>query len=387
MREWRERFGLTILNSLGSSELHYWLSTTEDTPADKLGSSGRSVPGYENVVVDENMNPVPPGTPGELIVRGPLGQLYWRRPDAQRNGVCPPDSRYAGWSRPGLVFVQDADGYFWYRSRTDDMIVTSGYKVPGGEVEEALNRHPDVVESVAIGVPDDERGNVIKAFVVLRSGVSPSTDAAQHLQDFVKQQLEPYKYPRLIEFTAADALPRTSTGKVQRNALRDLEAVRAERERAGADAQFAAAVGRSAEEGLGSGLYCAESVAVALARAQGIETEIVARMATAFCSGMSRTCGTCGALTGAVMGLSLALGRSNPRESVQRSHAATQRLVRDFESEFGARSCDALLGCDLGTPQGQAMFRDKRLHERCARYTTRAAEMAASLIASAKAAR
>jgi len=130
-REWRARFGQTILNSLGSGELHYWLTTTEDLTEDKFGCSGLSEPGYQNLVVDENLNPVPRGS-GELIVRGPLGQLYWRRPDAQRKGVCPPDSRYAGWSRPGLHFVQDADGYFWYKSRTDDMIVTSGYRVPGG---------------------------------------------------------------------------------------------------------------------------------------------------------------------------------------------------------------------------------------------------------------
>lgn len=384
IRDWRERFGLKILNSLGSGELNYWLSTTEDTPEDKIGSNGISVPGYENLVVDENLNPVPPGTPGELIVRGPVGQLYWRRPDAQQKGVCPPDSPYAGWSRPGLFFVEDADGYFWYKSRTDDMIVTSGYKVPGGEVEAALNSHPAVLESVVIGVPDKDRGNLIKAFVVLKPGVAPSTQLIQYLQDFVKQELEPYKYPRLIEFTSADALPRTSTGKIQRKALRDLEVARNIREEPAADPHFASAVRRSAEKAFASGLYCAESVALALAQAQGVEPEPVAKMATAFCSGMSRTCGTCGALTGAIMGLSLALGRSKAGEPVHTSYAATQRLVRDFEAEFGARNCDELLGCDLGTPEGQAMFHEKRLHERCARYTSRAAELAASLISSAQ---
>ena len=226
MLEWRERFGQTILNSLGSGDLSYWLSTFEGMPEEKIGSNGMSVPGFENVVVDEQFNPVPPGTPGELIVRGPVGQMYWRRPDAQKIGVCPPDSRYAGWSRPGLHFVQDEDGYFWYKSRIDDMIVTSGYKVPGGEVEAALNNHPDVFESAVIGVPDKERGNVIKAFVVLKDGVSPGPQLAQQLQEFVKRELEPYKYPRLIEFSSADALPRTATGKIQRNALRDLESAR-----------------------------------------------------------------------------------------------------------------------------------------------------------------
>lgn len=226
MLEWRERFGQTILNSLGSGDLNYWLSTFEGMPEQKIGSNGISVPGFENVVVDEQLNPVPLGTPGELIVRGPVGQMYWRRPDAQKKGVCPPDSRYAGWSRPGLYFMEDEDGYFWYKSRLDDMIVTSGYKVPGGEVEAALNNHPDVFESAVIGVPDKERGNIIKAYVVLKEGVSPSPQLVGQLQDFVKQEIEPYKYPRLIEFSTASALPRTATGKIQRNALRDLEIAR-----------------------------------------------------------------------------------------------------------------------------------------------------------------
>jgi len=226
MLDWRERFGQTILNSLGSGDLNYWLSTFEGMPEEKIGSNGISVPGFENVVVDEQFNPVPPGTPGELIVRGPVGQMYWRRPDAQMNGVCPPDSRYAGWSRPGLYFVQDEDGYFWYKSRLDDMIVTSGYKVPGGEVESALNNHPDVFESAVIGVPDIERGNIIKAFVVLKEGISPGPQLIGQLQDFVKQAIEPYKYPRLIEFSTASELPRTATGKIQRTALREMEATR-----------------------------------------------------------------------------------------------------------------------------------------------------------------
>lgn len=223
IREWEQRFGHVILDALGSGELHYWLTTFPGMPDDKVGSNGLAVPGYECLVVDENLNPVAPGTPGELILRGPLGQMYWRRPDSQRSGVCPPESRFSGWSRPGLYCVQDADGYFWLKSRLDDMIVTSGYKVPGGEVEVVLNRHPDVFESAVIGVPDKERGNVIKAFVVLRKGVLPSSQLVHRLQDFVKAELEPYKYPRLIQFVDASELPRTVTGKIQRKALRDLE--------------------------------------------------------------------------------------------------------------------------------------------------------------------
>lgn len=224
--EWRKRFGQTIIDAIGSSELHYWLSTFEGMPDRKIGSSGLSVPGYENVVVDERLDPVAPGMVGELLVRGPVGQLYWRRPDAQKKGVCPPESRFAGWSRPGLYCVQDEEGYFWFKGRIDDMIVTAGYKVPGGEVETALNNHPAVLESAVIGAPDKERGNIVKAFVVLKEGIEPSADLATQLQEFVKQELEPYKYPRAIEFAKADALPRTVTGKIQRNSLREMELAR-----------------------------------------------------------------------------------------------------------------------------------------------------------------
>jgi C_GCAxxG_C_C family probable redox protein len=145
--------------------------------------------------------------------------------------------------------------------------------------------------------------------------------------------------------------------------------------------QSVAQVRRSAQESFAAGLYCAESVVLSLARAQGIESDLLPRVATAFCGGMSRTCGTCGALTGAVMGIGLALGRSRPGESVQPAYEATQRLVAEFEQEFGARDCHVLLGCDLGTPEGQAMFREDGLAELCVAYTGRAAEIAARILA------
>jgi len=146
------------------------------------------------------------------------------------------------------------------------------------------------------------------------------------------------------------------------------------------ESQFASNVRKSAEESFASGLYCAESVVLALAKAQGIESDLLPRIATAFCSGMARSCGTCGALTGAMMGVSLALGRSEAKASVQPSYDATQRLIREFEQEFGARDCHVLLGCDLNTPQGQAMFRDQRLGQRCVQYTGKAAEIAARIV-------
>jgi C_GCAxxG_C_C family probable redox protein len=133
------------------------------------------------------------------------------------------------------------------------------------------------------------------------------------------------------------------------------------------DRQMAAGVRESAEEYFAGGLYCAESVVLALASAQGIESDLLPRIATGFCSGMARTCGTCGALSGAIMGVSLALGRSDPADSVRRSYAATRRLVGEFEQAFGARDCHVLLGCDLNTPEGQATFRENGLGECCAR--------------------
>jgi C_GCAxxG_C_C family probable redox protein len=140
-------------------------------------------------------------------------------------------------------------------------------------------------------------------------------------------------------------------------------------------------VRRSAEESFSAGLFCAESVVLAIAKAQGVESELLPRVATAFCSGMARTCGTCGALTGAIMGVSLALGRSTAAESVQPSYLATQALIKRFEETFGSRDCRPLLdGCDLNTAEGQATFKERKLGARCLQYTGKAAEIAAQVI-------
>ncbi len=141
-----------------------------------------------------------------------------------------------------------------------------------------------------------------------------------------------------------------------------------------------AAIRQSAEDAFASGLYCAESVVLALAKAQGVESDLLPRVTTAFCSGMARSCGTCGALTGAMMGISLALGRSKPDESVQPVYNATQRLIAEFEQAFGARDCHVLLGCDLATAEGQATFRESKLGLRCAEYTGKATEIAAGIL-------
>jgi len=137
----------------------------------------------------------------------------------------------------------------------------------------------------------------------------------------------------------------------------------------------------SAEQSFAAGLYCAESVVLALSEAQGISSDLLPKVATAFCSGMARTCGTCGALTGAMMGISLAFGRSAPGASVEPTYGAVRQLVREFEREFGGRDCHVLLGCDLATAEGRAVFRQKKLASNCATYTGRAAEIAARIIA------
>src|SRR5512139_935739 len=136
-----------------------------------------------------------------------------------------------------------------------------------------------------------------------------------------------------------------------------------------------------AEESFSSGLNCAESVSLALARAQAVDTELLPRMATAFGGGMARSCGQCGALTGGLMGMSLALGRAGSEGSVEAAYAATRELIRDFQSAFGSRNCQELLGgCDLGTPEGQATFKEQNLRSRCMQFTGSAAEMAEKIL-------
>jgi C_GCAxxG_C_C family probable redox protein len=143
---------------------------------------------------------------------------------------------------------------------------------------------------------------------------------------------------------------------------------------------YSADARRSAETLFASGHYCAESVVLALAKAQGLQSDLLPRVATAFCSGMSRSRGPCGALTGAIMGVSLALGRNERSDSVQPAYAATQEVIRQFEAEFGSRDCHLMLGCDLNTPEGQAIFREQQLGRHCAQFTGRATEIAASVI-------
>src|SRR5690606_7465416 len=211
---WHDATGIRIVDGIGSTEmLHIFVSApaAEQRP----GATGKPIPGYEARVVDEAGNPVPPGTVGRLAVRGPTGCRYLDDDDRQREYVRD------GWNYPGDAYLVDDDGYFHYQARTDDLIISGGYNIAGLEVESALLRHPAVAECGVIGVPDELRGQVVKAFVVLRDGHAPGDALVQELQDFVKAEIAPYKYPRAIQFM--DALPRTQTGKLQRFRLREME--------------------------------------------------------------------------------------------------------------------------------------------------------------------
>ena len=205
-----EATGVALVNGIGSTEmLHIFISASgEDI---RPGSTGRAVPGYVATIVDEQGEPVPPGTVGRLAVKGPTGCRYLAD-DRQLTYV------QNGWNITGDTFVQDDDGYFWYQARSDDMIVSAGYNIAAPEVEEALLMHDDVAECAVVSVPDEQRGALVKAYVVLRDGIAGDDPKRTELQDFTKRQIAPYKYPRAIDFI--DALPRTPTGKLQRFRLR-----------------------------------------------------------------------------------------------------------------------------------------------------------------------
>ncbi|MFI5615101.1 AMP-binding protein [Amycolatopsis sp. NPDC051903] len=207
--EFERATGIRIINGIGGTEmLHIFIAAADDDI--RPGSTGRAVPGFEAAVLDDAGNPVPDGTPGRLAVKGPTGCRYLADP-RQKTYVR------NGWNITGDTYVRDADGYFWYQARNDDMIVSSGYNIAGPEVEQALLRHPDVLEAAVVGAPDPARGTIVHAFVRLRPGAT--VDAAA-LQDFVKQAIAPYKYPRAIDFVTE--LPKTPSGKIQHYRLREM---------------------------------------------------------------------------------------------------------------------------------------------------------------------
>lgn len=205
-RAWHERTGLRIINGIGATELlHIFVSAADD--AVRPGTTGVPVPGWQARVQDASGAPVPDGEPGLLAVRGPVGCRYLADP-RQREYVRD------GWNITGDTYVREPDGYFRYVARADDMIISAGYNIAGPEVEDALLRHPDVVEAAVVGRPDGHRGQVVVAYAVLGEGAERDADA---LRAFLRSELAPYKCPREIVFV--DALPRTATGKLQRYRL------------------------------------------------------------------------------------------------------------------------------------------------------------------------
>jgi 2-aminobenzoate-CoA ligase len=211
---WKAATGITILDGIGATEmLHIFIGSPENDV--RAGSTGRPVPGYEARILDDDGNVAKPGTIGRLAVRGPTGCRYLAD-ERQKKYV------QDGWNVTGDTYLMDADGYFWYQARSDDMIISAGYNIAGPEVEAALLTHAAVAECGVVGCPDEERGQIVKAYVVLRVGMTGDAAMIKALQDHVKATVAPYKYPRAVEFVTE--LPKTQTGKLQRFELRRMAA-------------------------------------------------------------------------------------------------------------------------------------------------------------------
>ena len=209
---WERATGIKIIDGLGSTEmLHIFIACAGDDI--RPGATGKAIPGYQARVLDDQGAPLGPGEIGRLAVRGPTGCRYLD--DAERQATYV----QGGWNLTGDAYLVDEEGYFWYQARTDDMIISAGYNIAGPEIEAVLLEHPKVLECAVVGAPDPERGEIVKAFVVLRHQGDANEATAAELQDFVKAEIAPYKYPRSIAFR--DALPKTQSGKLQRFRLRE----------------------------------------------------------------------------------------------------------------------------------------------------------------------
>ncbi len=208
---WRAATGVRIIDGLGSTEMLHIFVACEGSDI-RPGATGKALPGYEVRVVDDQLRTVPPGTIGRLAVRGPTGCRYLGDPERQRAYV------QDGWNLTGDAYTMDADGYFWFQARADDMIISAGYNISGPEVEAVLLEHPKVKECAVVAAPDEARGFIVKAFVVLRDPNDAGEATTKELQDHVKATIAPYKYPRAVAYV--DALPKTENGKVQRYKLR-----------------------------------------------------------------------------------------------------------------------------------------------------------------------
>jgi 2-aminobenzoate-CoA ligase len=207
---WHDATGLEIMDGIGATEmLHIFIGSPEGEI--RSGSTGRPVPGYEARVIDDAGHEMPPGIPGRLAVRGPTGCRYLA--DSRQHNYV-----QSGWNVTGDTYVMDAEGYFWYQARSDDMIISAGYNIAGPEVESVLLTHDAVAECGVVASPDSERGSIVKAYVVLRPGHTGDAALTRALQEHVKATIAPFKYPRAIEYVTQ--LPRTQTGKLQRFELR-----------------------------------------------------------------------------------------------------------------------------------------------------------------------
>jgi 2-aminobenzoate-CoA ligase len=208
---WREATGIEMLDGIGATELiHVFIGAAGKDW--RRGAIGRAVPGYTVAVLDDELREVPAGEVGRLAVRGPTGCRYLA--DARQTTYV-----RGGWNLTGDACTMDDDGYVFFKARTDDLIVSAGYNIGAPEVEGALLQHECVAECAVVGLPDEERGQVVAAFIVLRAGIAGDSALVRVLQDHVKATIAPYKYPRQVQFVSA--LPKTDTGKLQRFRLKE----------------------------------------------------------------------------------------------------------------------------------------------------------------------
>jgi acetyl-CoA synthetase/medium-chain acyl-CoA synthetase len=230
MRKWEDGTGLTIYDGYGQTETVLLVANYPCLPV-RPGSMGKPVPGFEIGIVDEEGRELPPGEEGQIAVkvkpRRPVGLFreYWKDPEAMERSFV------GDWYFTGDKAYKDEDGYFWFVGRADDVIISAGYRIGPFEVESALIEHPAVAESAVVASPDPVRGDIVKAFVILKPGYVASDELAVSLQDHVKNTTAPYKYPRSIEFVSA--LPKTISGKIRRVELRASEVQKARQRAAG----------------------------------------------------------------------------------------------------------------------------------------------------------
>ena len=209
--DWYNATGLKIIDGIGATELlHIFISSNEENM--KPGETGLPIHGYEAKIIDENGNEVPINEMGKLAVRGITGCKYLNRPEKQSEYV------QNKWNLTGDIFKKDEDGYFWFVARGDDMIISSGYNIAAIEVESVLLTHDEILECAVVGIPDENRGMLVCANIVLKNHASANDNLAKSIQDWFKEVAAPYKYPRIIRFH--DVLPKTETGKIQRFKLK-----------------------------------------------------------------------------------------------------------------------------------------------------------------------